>query len=533
MALEGSERKVLHAILCEQGEAQAGYVDDSKIAEIAYLSVEEVCDCLETLEGKECVQRSLGVNGYSAYATAKGRQELRRSPLRSGDVRAASPLKIVPKGLRSFDEHDKDFFLELLPGPRRADGLPESVHFWKVRIEETDPDKTFSVGVIVGPSGCGKSSLMKAGLLPRLAGHVAAVHMDAAPEGTEPVLLKRLRKTFPDRPGDFDLQNSIDAVRERLGGGVKKLLLVIDQFEQWLHANWDEKGTELVSALSECDGGRVQAILLVRDDFSMAMYRFLEIIGVKIDQDRNFSVIDRFDRRHARRVLEGFGRGYGVLSDAPGEMTGVQNEFLDKAVDGLSEEGRVVSVRLSLFAEMVKDKPWTPETLKQIGGAEGVGVTFLEETFSARTAPPSYRIHQKAAQAVLKALLPETGSNIKGHMRSYDELLLASGCRFRLIEFGELIRILDSELRLISPAEPEVSEGDGQTRTQAGEKYFLLTHDYLVPSIREWLTRKQKESRRGRAQICLEERSAAWNAKPEKRLLPSPLEWANIQILTK
>ena len=47
MALEGSERKVLNAILHEQGGSQAGYVDDSKIAEIAYLSIEEVRDCLD------------------------------------------------------------------------------------------------------------------------------------------------------------------------------------------------------------------------------------------------------------------------------------------------------------------------------------------------------------------------------------------------------------------------------------------------------------------------------------------------------
>jgi len=41
------------------------------------------------------------------------------------------PIKIVPKGLRSFDEHDADFFLELLPGPRDRDGLPDSIRFWK------------------------------------------------------------------------------------------------------------------------------------------------------------------------------------------------------------------------------------------------------------------------------------------------------------------------------------------------------------------------------------------------------------------
>ena len=38
-------------------------------------------------------------------------------------------IKVVPKGLRSFDEQDADFFLELLPGPRDRDGLPDNIRF--------------------------------------------------------------------------------------------------------------------------------------------------------------------------------------------------------------------------------------------------------------------------------------------------------------------------------------------------------------------------------------------------------------------
>ena len=53
-------------------------------------------------------------------------------------------LKIVPKGLRSFDQTDADFFLKLLPGPQDRFGLPESIHFWKTRIEETDPEQSFA-----------------------------------------------------------------------------------------------------------------------------------------------------------------------------------------------------------------------------------------------------------------------------------------------------------------------------------------------------------------------------------------------------
>ena len=51
------------------------------------------------------------------------------------------PLKIVPKGLRSFDAGDADFFLELLPDPRDRDGLPDSIRFWKTRIEEKESEK--------------------------------------------------------------------------------------------------------------------------------------------------------------------------------------------------------------------------------------------------------------------------------------------------------------------------------------------------------------------------------------------------------
>src|SRR5262249_50811843 len=71
------------------------------------------------------------------------------------------PVKVIPKGLRAYDAADADFFLELLPGPRDRHGLPDSLRFWKQRIEETDSDHTFSVGLLYGPSGCGKSSLVR------------------------------------------------------------------------------------------------------------------------------------------------------------------------------------------------------------------------------------------------------------------------------------------------------------------------------------------------------------------------------------
>src|SRR5438128_4414765 len=63
-------------------------------------------------------------------------------------------------------------------------------------------------------------------------------------------------------------------------------------------------------------------------------------------------------------------------------------------------------------------------------------------------------------------------------------------------------------------------------------RYFQLTHDYLVPSLRDWLTRKQKETRRGRAELLLADRAAVWVGRPENRQLPSLWQWANIRFWT-
>jgi hypothetical protein len=439
----------------------------------------------------------------------------------------------VPKGLRSFDQNDADFFLELLPGPRDRDGLPESIRFWKRKIEQIDPDESFRVGLIYGPSGCGKSSMVKAGLLPRLAKHVHPVYIEATPEETESRLLKGIRKVCPQLPLGLGLVDSLANLRRgRVLPPEQKVLLILDQFEQWLHARPAKEDNELVAGLRHCDGEHVQAVVLVRDDFWMAATRFMKDLEIRLVEAENSAAVDLFDLDHARKVLVAFGRAFGKLPENVSESSKDQQDFLKDSVNGLAEECKVISVRLALFAEMMKGKPWTPATLREVGGTRGVGTTFLEETFSASTAPPEHRFHQKAAKAVLKALLPESGSDIKGQMRSRQELLEASGYANRPREFDDLIRILDPELRLITPTDPEGSPSEGQQVTPS-RQYYQLAHDYLVHSLRDWLTRKQRETRRGRAELRIAERSASWNAKPENRQLPSALEWANIRLLTR
>jgi formylglycine-generating enzyme required for sulfatase activity len=530
-------------------------------------------DMAEDLRYWQGTARGLVIPGAPAGPGAVGTIAASVSTVRP-TLATYAQIRVASKGLRSFEAEDADFFLELLPGPRGRDGLPDSVRFWKTRIEERDPDQSFSVGLLYGPSGCGKSSLVKAALLPRLADHVVSVYLEATPDETETRILKGLRKRCADLPDDLGLVETIACLRrQRHVSSRRKVLIVLDQFEQWLHANQAERSPELVEAMRQCDGEHVQCIVMVRDDFWMAATRFIHELDIRLLEGQNAAAVDLFDVPHARKVLAQFGRAFGQLPENLGSLNRDQERFLDQAVAGLVRDGKVISVRLSLFAEMVKSKPWTPATFKQVGGAQGIGVTFLEEVFSASTAPPEHRLHQRAARDVLRALLPDENTKIRGQMRSRDELLAASGYGSRPRDFEDLMRILDTTLRLVTPTDPEQESGIGgqeagedngpgatavsterpsvasatadtavahksvgsatADRPVARKGYYQLTHDYLVPALRQWLTRKQRETFRGRAELRLADRAALWQGRPQTRHLPAWWEWADISLFTR
>jgi hypothetical protein len=129
-------------------------------------------------------------------------------------------------------------------------------------------------------------------------------------------------------------------------------------------------------------------------------------------------------------------------------------------------------------------------------------------------------------------------------MRSRQELLEASGYANRPRDFDELLRILDGELRLITLTDPEGREEGPSIRPalpsdsfgvppSSSLQYYQLTHDYLVPSLRVWLTGKQKETWRGRTELRLAERAELWHRKRESRNLPAWWEWAGIRLLVR
>src|SRR5439155_15737932 len=54
-----------------------------------------------------------------------------------------------------------------------------------------------------------------------------------------------------------------------------------------------------------------------------------------------------------------------------------------------------------------------------------------------------------------------------------------------------------------------------------------------VPALRQWLTRKQRETRQGRMELLLAERVSLWSVKQDSRQLPGWWEWLNILLWTR
>jgi serine/threonine protein kinase/formylglycine-generating enzyme required for sulfatase activity len=439
--------------------------------------------------------------------------------------------RVEAKGLRPYGDEDKTFFLELLPGPRDHNWLPESIRFWKTRIESTDPDLAFAVGLIYGPSGCGKSSFVKAGLIPQLKrSAVIPLHVEAVRENTEDRIMMQLRNRALGVGPRASLRTTLGRLRRNRGlPPGSKILIVLDQFEQWLHAHApDMEDTELVAALRQADGEHVQVILMVRSDFWVSTTLLFQALKINLNRD-NQRVVELFSESHARHVLHLFGVYYGKLPEGGAEFTRDQADFIDLAVKELKGNGGVIPVRLSLFAEMMKDRAWTPSEFKKVDiGLEYVGQVFAE---------PAVNANKGAAEKLLDALLPAADTDIKGQMRSRSSLAQEAGLMEDSHEFTDLLDTLNRKY-VLTGTDPPTNDSSSEDRiehkaTVPPARYYQLTHDFLVPALREHFAQEQGKTFRGRAKRRLRERAAQWHAEKKNRFLPAWWEWANILIYTR
>lgn len=456
-----------------------------------------------------------------------------------GSVQASgqgAECKIVPKGLRAFDSHDSDFFMQLLPGPRGRDGIPESVQFWLSKLGSSSLEEPLAVGLIYGPSGCGKTSFVRAGVIPNLPSDVQAIYVQATSHETERDLIRQIHARIgPSRDSIAGEESGeIAQIFSRLRRGKQaKFVIFIDQFEQWLFAHPDCSRESLTHALRQCDGEFLRCVLMVRDDFWMGITRLMQAVDLAIVENVNVRAVDLFDTRHARNVLAKFGAAHNRLPQAIEHLSLQENRFLDVAVNYLTTDGRVICVQLALLAEMLKSRRWDkPADLFSDGGTS-IGTRFLEETFDAENASRRVRIHAEGAHRVLRALLPESGSRIKGAVLTEDELFAASGYRDKTL-FQQLVSILDRELHLITPTDrnDDASLSEDSSASDGVNTGYQLTHDFLIAPIRQWIEYRNRTTREGQARLRLDEFAETYRVRPRPQSLPTLLEYLNLRRYT-
>ncbi|MEL6109513.1 MAG: SUMF1/EgtB/PvdO family nonheme iron enzyme [Planctomycetota bacterium] len=440
------------------------------------------------------------------YASAKEMSDDLRWFLESGGRQESldSVKGIRARGLRPYTSDDSESFWTLLPGYRNARGVPESVAWWLRRLQDENDEPRRAVLVLYGPSGSGKSSLLHAGVLPFLDSRRSLVcALDASEFESTAMLVRELSETTKLESGS-SLPEFVGRLRDRSS---RPTLITIDQFEQVLAWDVDER-EQMVFALRQADGARLQFVLVVRDEFWTAMSRLMRDLDSALRDHRNAMGLERFSATHAKHVLRTWAE-----SAPPGSE--IDDDFVDSAIKLVEEKNRVIPVRLALLVSVLGEEPWTAARLADVAKRGSLSACYLDSILGAESSAEGRRLSEPARR-VLRALTPVTGL-IRGPARSTEELHDISG--LDNAEFEDLLDLLNRRSHLMTP----VDRADEAT-TRATSIDYNLAHDFLVPELRSWLEELERTTARGRAALDLRAAAQRWSVEASSTQLAGPID---------
>ena len=281
-------------------------------------------------------------------------------------------------GLRPLDVEDHRVFFGRTHEVEQLAGLLRS------SVEHAEG----AVLLVVGPSGCGKSSLVRAGLV-----HVMAEESDwwtLSPmlPGADPVagLVHELAATAKELGLDWTLDEANHRVQNGglrgvagellLAAGARRLLVVIDQFEEVLTQAPAAARAQLARLLRPALGGPVQVVATLRPEFldQLLSDTALEAIpthlyplcplsrdalrtviegpcrlaGIKVDEELVARMVADTDSGDALPLLaftlaqlsDGVGRGGQLSAQRYDQIGGVRGALTSQAQAALAEAGQ-------------------------------------------------------------------------------------------------------------------------------------------------------------------------------------------------
>ncbi|MGH3778340.1 MAG: TIR domain-containing protein, partial [Pseudonocardiaceae bacterium] len=287
-----------------------------------------------------------------AQDPARARAEVVEALQRLGDAWPAdrSPFP----GLRPFDVEWQRVFFGRADEVRQLAGLLRS------------PAQTAAL-LVVGPSGCGKSSLVRAGLVPMMGKESGWATLPPLVPGDNPVAMLARELATAARHSGLDwsvahVRNQLDqgdlaGLADELlltapGGPQRRLLVVVDQFEELLTLTSQSERARFAELLRPVMSGPVQVVGALRTEFldQLLLDRHLSVLPTQ-------SFMLRPLRREAlRAVIEQPAQLAGIKLDDglvdrlvedtdSGEGLPLLAFILAQLADGISRGGRISNAR--------------------------------------------------------------------------------------------------------------------------------------------------------------------------------------------
>ncbi|MGH3821430.1 MAG: toll/interleukin-1 receptor domain-containing protein [Pseudonocardiaceae bacterium] len=257
-------------------------------------------------------------------------------------------------GLRSFDvDRHRVFF-------GRAGEIKQLTELVRSAAEG-------AVLLVVGPSGCGKSSLVRAGLLPMLASEPGWLTLPPILPGTDPVAA--LARELAATARRIGLAWTVEHVHQQLStrglvaladellvadprGPQRRLLVVVDQFEELLTQTPPGQRARFVELLLPALAAPVQVVVTLRPEFLDQLLTNVELA----DLPSQTYTLRPLHREALRLVIEGPARLAGLDVDEhlvarlvgdtdTGEAMPLLAFTLAQLADGLSHGGKLSATR--------------------------------------------------------------------------------------------------------------------------------------------------------------------------------------------
>src|SRR6266700_988850 len=398
------------------------------------------------------------------------------------------------KGLRAFTGADApDFFGRMSLVKELTEALQG------VLIREQQGIISERLLAVLGASGSGKSSVVMAGLLPclrtgELPGSTEWIYLDPIVPGIHPIesltltlsallpekSLKVIREDLEDEAAR-GLHLHASALTKRQGGQGRRMILIVDQFEELFTLTTTEEERRhfidlLVTAITE-PHGPVIAVLTLRADFSDRPMSYPELY--RLIDAHHCSVLP-MNQGELRAVIEQPALLPDVQLTFEGDLVGDLLFEVQEQVGALP----LLEFTLDQLFQQRKDRMLTLEEYQRMGGVRGALVTHAESTYAALSSEEL----RKATRALFLRLIDpgETEQDTTRRRAALSELSLPDAKQTSIMQeaTGAFIAA-----RLLT------------TNEVAGVTTVEVSHEAL---IREW-TRLADWVRTGREDVRLQQ----------------------------